>query len=203
MPSPLKIGQTALEVCQTIIDNYPSIITVRIRSHTVGKNWRQINTTLEEKLSDLQSSFFHGGQTGERIYRREDFLALRTFEPLPENEVWSFCSRVGCADGKCRHIAMMNFHPEEGIGLADIKRVMQYLCGSGKGALLETDRYHHYYGNFLLEEKEWHPWMANFLMPCIVSPRYIGHMIWRGHCFLRLSTDSTFKTKTPRVVDLV
>jgi len=56
-------------------------------------------------------------------------------------------SRVWLADGTTRHIPMMNFHPE-GIGLEEIRQALRAICGSQRGAILNSGRYQHYYGDF-------------------------------------------------------
>lgn len=98
---------------------------------------------------------------------------------------------------------MMNFHPDAA-SQDDVTQALQYICRGKQGALLESGRYLHYYGDFLLNEQEWPKFMAEFLMPCtLVSPRYIGHRLYDGYCTLRLTADKTSKPKIPEVVRII
>ena len=97
----------------------------------------------------------------------------------------------------------MNFHPECGT-TADIKRVVKLICGNNNGVLLESGRFYHYYGNYLLNQNEWTKFLANFLMPCIfVSPRYIGNRLYDGYCTLRLTAEQKYKPKIPQVIEIL
>ena len=98
---------------------------------------------------------------------------------------------------------MMNFHPDN-VPNDIIEKALSYICKSKKGVLLDSGRFFHYYGDFLLNEKEWIKFMAEFLMPCvIVSPRYIGHRLYYGDCTLRLTADSKYKPKIPTVIKIL
>ena len=99
---------------------------------------------------------------------------------------------------------MMNFHPEEGVGLDDVKKVLGHICSDKRGVLLDSGRYYHHYGDFLLEEDEWIQFMADFLIPSIlVSPRYVGHRLHEGFCSLRLTADGEYKPKIPEVIEIL
>mgnify|MGYP004190599807 FL=1 len=96
----------------------------------------------------------------------------------------------------------MNFHPEN-IAREDIKKAINYISHGHNGVLLDSGRYQHYYGNFLLNESEWKKFISEFLMPTVlVSPRYIGHRLYDGYCALRLTADDKYKTKIPEVVEI-
>jgi len=176
--------------------------------HEVGLNWRQRHDTVERKVEAFLSGFGHARPLEFKQVRRDDFLALRKLESLPSGLVWSMISWVLCSNDRdrevnMRHIPMMNFHPE-GIGLTEIKLALGVLCPSWGGAILDSGRHQHYYGNHLLDGGEWVKWMAEFLGPCIlVSPRYIGHRLHHGYCSLRLTSDPEYKPKIPRVIAIV
>ena len=73
-----------------------------------------------------------------------------------------------------------------------------------KGVLLDSGRFQHYYGDFLLDENEWIQFMAEFLMPTfLVSPRYIGHRLYDHYCTLRLTSNNQYKPKVPEVVEIL
>ena len=158
-------------------------------------------------MRKLLESFDHGGITNVYNLDRDVYLNLdlsRFTKDFSEYEVLSFCSKVKLKDGSLRHIAMMNFHPEENVDLTHIRRAIQYICGSREGVLLDSGRYYHYWGNFLLSEIEWMKFLGDFLMPTvIVSPRYIGHQLFNGSCTLRLTSDLTYKPQVPTVIETI
>lgn len=193
----------ALAVAQHIVESHSIITHVQIVSHLVGRNWREINFTpamQREKLMDSLAS------SKDRILfdlSRQEFLkkGIKPLPPLPHHHVFSLNSRVRCSDGTSHHIPMMNFHMERDLTWEEVEKAVRYITSDQPGFLLRSGRFLHYYGNFLLEEKEWPEFMGKFLMPCIlVSPRYIGHCLQRGYCSLRLTTDQEFKPCFPAVI---
>jgi len=200
-----KVNQSPLDVCKVIVANHPEITSVRLIAHTVGINWRQKYPSNSEKLSHLNTSFEHPKPIKTKTYLRDAFLQLELLDlgKIVGHEVWSMTSLVSCTDGESRHIPMMNFHPIDA-SLGDIKKTLAHICRNYRGAILDSGRYFHYYGDVLLSQEEWLKFMADFLMPCIiVSPRYIGHRLYDGYCTLRLTTEQTYKVKVPRVIELV
>ena len=197
-----RLGQSALDVCKVIVNHQPDISSVQLIAHDVSVNWRQLHQTTREKLKNLRSGFEHVQPIKYQEYNRDEFNRL-TLDALPcigRNEVWSIVSKVKLFSGKYKHLPMMNFHYENDYE-RDIKKVLKYICGNNKGVLLESGRFLHYYGDFLLDENNWIKFMAEFLMPTVlVSPRYIGHRLYDGYCTLRLTIDSKYKTNIPKVV---
>ena len=200
-----KIGQNSLEVSQIIVKNCPEIIQLKLISHKVEKNWRQVNSTFSSKTKNILRGFNHDKPIKEIVYDRDRFLGLNLagLEKLAENEAWSLTSKVLCAGNVYKHIPMMNFHPDN-IDLRVIKKTLEYICGKKSGCLLDSGRFFHYYGNFLLTNDKWIKFMAEFLMPCVVvSPRYIGHRLHDGYCTLRLTTEKLYKPKLPEVIEVL
>lgn len=197
-----SLNQNSLEVAQTIIENHREIISIKLISHKVETNWRQLYKSTEDKVLNLNRSFIHTLPIQQKIYKREEFIKLKLndLNKLGDSQVWSLCSKVECEDGEYKHIPMMNFHPE-GISLEIIKQSIKHIYPNKNGVILHSGRFFHYYGNFLLSENEWIKFMAAFLMPCVlVSSRYIGHRLHDGYCSLRLTTDTKYKTKIPEVI---
>ncbi len=99
---------------------------------------------------------------------------------------------------------MMNFHPENGLGLGEVKKSLNHLCSDKRGVLLDSGRYFHYYGDFLLDQREWETFLGNFLLPFnLVHPGYIGYRLRDGYSTLRLTTDEKYKTKPPEVIEIL
>lgn len=200
-----QLKQNSLEVCQTIIDHHPEISTLTLIAHEVNINWRQRYPTVLKKITKLADGFYHDRPIKIKKYSRQKFqqLTLNTLPNLEKNQVWSITSKIECFDSAKKHFPMMNFHPEN-ITTRDIKKILAYVCGSRPGVLLESGRFQHYYGDFLLSEPDWLTFMAEFLMPtCIVSPRYIGHRLYDGYCTLRLTSEQQYKPKIPTVIALL
>ena len=205
MAKNFRIGQSPLEVSQIIIGNHPEVTQLKLISHKVEENWRQVNHTSLLKNENILKGFNHDKPTKEIFYNRNEFLDLnfKKLEKLPKNEVWSLTSKVLCTGNIYKHIPMMNFHSEN-IDLSVIKKALKYICGKKSGCLLDSGRFLHYYGNFLLTNNDWVKFMAEFLMPCvIVSPRYIGHRLNDGYCTLRLTTEKSYKPKLPEVIEIL
>jgi len=204
MAKNFKIGLSPLEVSQIIIENHSEVVQLKLISHKVEENWRQVNGTPSSKIKNILRGFSHNKPIKEVIYSRDKFLSLNLskLEKLAENEVWSLTSKILCVGNVYKHIPMMNFHPDS-IDLKVIKKTLKYICGEKSGCLLDSGRFFHYYGNFLLTSDKWIKFMAAFLMPCvIVSPRYIGHRLHDGYCTLRLTTEKSYKPKLPEVIEV-
>lgn len=200
-----EVGQNSLEAFKVIVNNNPSISSIKLISHAVGNNWRQINPDTSSKIKNLRSSFEHTEPYGEALYTRSRFLNLQMqqLKNIKKYSAWSVTSKVLCKDDAFRHVPMMNFHPEGG-GIEMIKESLKYICGDNKGCILNSGRFFHYYGDFLLDESEWINFMAEFLMPCVlVSPRYIGHRLYYDSCSLRLTADKLHKPKVPTIIEVL
>lgn len=199
-----KLGINSLEVCKVIVEQYREISGIKLIAHEVGYNWRQIYQTSQQKSEKIKESFDYFNPLAERLYSREDFtnLTLDDLPKLKKHQVWSISSKVKCFSKVYKHIPMMNFHQEsESTSQKEIKIAIKHIIGNQDGVLLNSGRYSHYYGNFLLNEEDWLKLMASFLMPCIlVSPRYIAHVLHRGYCTLRLTADDKYKVKIPEVI---
>jgi hypothetical protein len=200
-----QIGQSSLEVCKIIVNNHKDIARITLIAHEVEVNWRQVHKKKKDKLKNMLFSFEHPRIIMHKEYSRDEFIQLN-FNDLPflrKNQVWSINSKVQTYDGKTKHIPMMNFHPEIG-SKNDIKKAIKYICKKRRGVLLNSGRFQHYYGDFILDESEWIKFMAEFLMPTIlVSPRYIGHRLYNDYCSLRLTSNRNYKPKIPEVIEIL
>jgi len=175
--------------------------------HSVTKNWRVRYTTVSQKYKQLKKGLIqHQPHNVFELWGYEVLdgeFAQRTFT-CKKRRVISISSRVLCDDGRYRHIAMMNLHPERELTIDNVVTMLKKITGNMPGYLLRSGRYYHFYGIALLEEEEWVRFLAQFLMPTIiVSPRYIGHSLHRGYTALRLSTDPEYKPLLPEVCCLI
>jgi hypothetical protein len=198
-----QIGQSALDVCKVVVEHQSEISELTLISHEVGINWRQRYETEQERLEHQLAGFEHSKPIKQQDFSRNEFnnVTPEMISELRENQVYSITSKVGCNDRIDRHIPMMNFH---NTSLQDIKSALEYICGKRKGVILNSGRFFHYYGDFLLDEDKWTSFMGEFLMPTVlVSPRYIGHRIHDGYSTLRLTADKKYKPCIPKVVELL
>jgi hypothetical protein len=172
-------------------------------NHAVGKNWRERYQLTADRLMHLEESL------------RQD-MPLRCWRLSPsdvpefvkqthcaQGSVFSLCSRLRHR-GRVLHLPLLNLHPAPELSEDDLIDVLSATTGNMPGCLLATGRYYHFYGLKILSVRHWERLMAQTLMSVmLVSPRYIGHCIYRGYSTVRLSTDDNFKPSVPRVVRVV
>lgn len=202
-----QLGSTSLDVCKIIIQNNP-IEEVKIISHEVGLNWSQKYTTKEDRKNHFMEAYHHKKDpTNVYSLSREEFLNtdLEEFSrELNENEVLSFVSKVKTYEKTDLHVPMMNFHPENDFGLDEIKKSLRHIIKDKKGILLDSGRYYHYYGDYLLNQREWETFLGNFLIPfSLVHPGYIGYRLTCGYSTLRLTSNAKHKPQTPKVIGIL
>lgn len=197
-------GSSSLDVVKYLVGRHSAITHVNLFGHVVGKNWRQ-EYQGRRRLENIASSFLHEPHDVERTLLKSDFLNLsfRDLANPKDHSVWSFCSRVYIG-GEEYHLPMMNFHPEgvtKSESIPYILSAIGAICGSSQGFLLDSGRYFHYYGDFLLSPVSWVEFNASFLMPStLVSPRYVGHCLHNGYSTLRLTADMLYKPTVPTVI---
>jgi hypothetical protein len=174
--------------------------------HPVGLNWRQLHTTTTEKARHLseglrQSQPTHMFEmTGREYIERSENLNSLVDEA---GEVISCTSKI-LVHGSAYHLAIMNLHPDNDLDFVSLVRVVNAVTANMPGYVLFSGRYYHFYGLRLLEELEWYQFLACWLMPTlVVSPRYIGHSLYRGYAALRLSKSMPHKSTLPYVLSTV
>ena len=198
-----KLNMTPLEVCRVIVSDNP-IEKITLVKHRVGLNWSQKYPTPKMKRRHLLEAYAVRPME-EYEFSREEFMRgeyEKVCNRLGGNDVLSVVSRVGTKEGNCMHIPLMNFHLEGGFGLREIKQVLAHACPKRRGALLKSGRFYHYYGDFLLGQREWEAFLGLFLIPVhLVHPSYIGHGLKYGYNTLRLTSGRNYKTEIPTVVE--
>jgi hypothetical protein len=199
----IKEGDTSLNVLREIVSRHLEIDSLTLVLHSVAINWRQKFDTDIQKLSHINESLIQKIPVQRKNVSRQDFLQIDsdTLFMCAKNQVWSLTSKVKTSDGRFMHLPMMNFHPHNGVSVDDIVNFINFAITKNNGAILHSGRYYHYYGDYLLTEKQWIDFNAKFLMPCIfVSPRYIGHVLQDGYSSLRLTADDKYKPTVPNVI---
>jgi len=137
---------------------------------------------------------------GREFSKNKDRLHELAEQP---DEVISLISRIQVHTGQF-HLAIMNLHPESDMNVASVINVVDAVTGNMPGYLLSSGRHFHFYGLRLLDQLEWCKFLASWLMPTIiVSPRYIGHCLYREYAALRLTTSKPHKPVLPYVISTV
>ncbi len=197
--------------CVDVLRNIITLLSLQsakfcIFEHFVDVNWRQRFQSTEQKIQHIRDGLIqHIPNTiwklqGEDILRNEfnpnDFVSHKIY-------VISVSSKIELC-GRVLHLPIMNLHPETDLTYDDMKLALEATVNGMSGYLLHSGRYFHFYGVDLLNQDEWLRFMAQFLMPTIlVSPRFIGHCLYRGYAALRLTTENNHKPKIPTVCDFI
>jgi hypothetical protein len=177
---------------------------VELLVHQGRRNWREQNRTPMEKITNLREGLRHEGPfSGELVSIgriNHELAALR--RRISDVDVVSVTSRVfDPAGARVGHLAIMNLHTEGFCSIEALAEAISQVTGGVSGYLLESGRYYHFYGKELMSDREWVDFLTGFLMSCVlVSPRYIGHSLFRGFCSVRLTSSAPHKPMVPRLL---
>lgn len=176
--------------------------SLELIEHEVGENWRQRFATPRAQIGALQESLVHVGPFSGRRLRVADLAATVRAGFTTASLATSLTSRVWDDRGRLAgHLALMNLHPVGFHDQEELRRALDDVVGGRAGYLLASGRHLHYYGRWLLSTADWRRFLAQFLMPCVlVSPRYVGHSLYRGFCSLRLNAVPPFKPTVPSLL---
>lgn len=169
-------------------------------SHEVFQNWRVMNPNVQKKLLNLREGLVQHEPI--KIYCRSgsDVLGNRHLHLGNKNHGFSICSAFK-NEGRIYHIPMMNLHIEFTRDVEQIAEIITTVTRSKEVCILNSGRFFHAYFLDVLSADEWRKFLASFLMPSIiVSPRYIGHSLYRGYCTLRITPCGELKPQNPEVV---
>lgn len=130
-------------------------------------------------------------------------------DSLQSNQQLGIGSKVQLNSCEYAHIPLMDFNiPKNQQNLNKVQERLKHI-GFSNGWILETGKSYHYWGNYILTEKEWVDFMGRCLLTSIVhtrqnieevaDSRYIGHSLRRGFNTLRITTRAD-KTFVPTVV---
>jgi hypothetical protein len=171
--------------------------------HRVGKNWRQLYEAPREQIKAVPQALVHSGPfEGWRVRVGELADVLNRLADACSSVATSVTSRVWNDAGyHVGHLALMNLHPVGFDDVYEISEAVKLVVEGRSGYLLSSGRYFHYYGRQFLSIPDWPRFLSQFLMPCVlVSPRYIGHSLYRGFCALRLNAAPPAKPVVPSII---
>jgi hypothetical protein len=191
----------SFDVIKTIISNNNLEKSLFfLYSHDAVKNWRQINSTMDKKIENINTGIQFDTYNLNSV-SGETLLNLHNLDGF----VKSHCPLVSFASNffnneRSLHIAMMNLHLSNKFTFNNLINSLHSMT-QNKFWLLKTDRFYHIYSDSLLNHNDWLKWNLKFLMTdCLVSPRYIGHSLERNFNLLRQNATSYIKTKIPTVI---
>lgn len=79
-----KEGLNSLEVFQVIVESHEEISHIRLISHKVAVNWRQVNLSGMQKMSNLCNGITHTAPLKNYWCQRNNFLnlSINQLDPL-------------------------------------------------------------------------------------------------------------------------
>jgi hypothetical protein len=178
---------------------------LRFIQHPVGVNWRQRHTTLPDRITHIADGLHQEKPVRQHDLSGEEFLerAGGLLFPPCNPDVISIISKVETF-GETFHLPLMNLHPEEPLEEDKLLELVNVITEEMPGYLFFTGRYYHFYGVSLLTDAQWRRFLAAWLMPTVlVSPRYIGHSLYRNYAALRLTASEPHKPTLPYLMTTV
>jgi hypothetical protein len=179
------VGTPALRVCQWIVKSNEQIPTVRLYVANPAKDFGRVYPTKEERIRHVLET---PGEEERKytVFTRDQFLSLESLPSIPQG-VWVISSRTTAG----RHIPMMDLDAHTtGYDRDTINRIIDQKCKGMTGYVLTTARGFHYYGGRLLNEWEWHRFLASFgVLHYGATGRYISYGLLYGETGLRLTSD--------------
>lgn len=182
----------------------PADTRIELIKHRNRRNWREHHPGPRAKIRHLGAGLAHEGPFAGRL------VALSGLEPelrlmaagLDPLDVVSVTSRLFDPAGAfLGHLAIMNLHPEGFDDLDTLLGAIAEVTSGIPGYLVASGRYYHFYGRVVLADPDWLDFLVGFLMPCVlVSPRYIGHSLFRRFCTVRLTAARPYKPTVPTLL---
>ncbi|MFH1671296.1 MAG: hypothetical protein ABH889_00760 [Candidatus Portnoybacteria bacterium] len=199
---------SAVEVVVEIVKNNPAIRVLDFYPYAPKENvFEALNNPSISRL------LFHDSAAGKEIrLKREEITTSNICEiisSLEKEYVLSVLSKVVLEKNNVSHIPLMDFFGKGFSGepvemsqnLADINHFLKE-AGYVNGLILFSGRSFHYYGNYLMNEREWRSFLGDCLLSGLAEARYIGHREKDGYGVLRLSACS-LRTHVPKVVAIL
>ena len=188
------IGMKAPEAFETVIRKHPNIDTFTIVRY---KDKLRLPERSTVKASDDPATFIAQAAIHDDKADQEEAVAraalegafwTKLFESLGDF-VLAASSRVRLKDGSVAHIPMIDFKCAPTQQNVEMAKEAFPKIGQTDGVLLNSGNSFHYYGQTLMNEKEWLKFLGHcLLLSDFIDTRYVGHALINGECRLRLST---------------
>lgn len=190
----LMTGMKAPEAFETVIRKHPEIDTFTIVRY---KDKLRLPERTTVKSTDDPATFIAQAAVHDNKADQEEAVpptALggefwkQLFESLGDF-VLAASSKVKLKDGSVAHIPMVDFKCAPTHQNVELATDAFAKIGQTDGVLLNSGNSFHYYGQTLMNEKEWREFLGHcLLLSDFIDTRYVGHALINNDCRLRLST---------------
>ena len=190
----LVSGMKAPEALETVIRKHPEIDTFTIVRY---KDKLRLPERITAKSVDDPSTFLaqatvHDNKADQEEAVPRTALGVEFWERLFESLgdfVLAASSKVRLKDGSVAHLPMIDFKCAPTDQNIELAKDAFAKIGQTDGVLLNSGNSFHYYGQTLMNEKEWREFLGHcLLLADFIDTRYVGHALINNECRLRLST---------------
>jgi hypothetical protein len=201
--SRLRIGQSAVDVLQTLVERNPSVAQLRFIRYAPMKGFRTRarGGSVVERAREA-TRHVHAPRRVWRIPAKElNADRLAAIKSGDARFAVSLRSRVSLRSGAHRHIVMLDFKtPHSPSSTRFLQLTLRSL--GGRGVLLRSGASYHYYGFEVLTDADWRGFLHWALLIPGIDVRYVAHCLIEGMAHLRVTAGGSKRT-APRVVALV
>lgn len=195
----VSVGSTPTDILRLIADLNPDIRTFLFRFYAPYRGVSEEKTGRSSVASKMRHDTYEMTRLDSSVVKKSkepDFGLMKGRDP---EELISVCSVVSMRSGGVAHIPMMDF--ECSISDENTEKIKDFVRISGQkgGVILKTERSYHYYGFYLLSEKDWIRFLGDSLLAEICDVRYIGHRLKDGYAGLRI-TSGGIRNTPPTVI---
>lgn len=190
----LAVGMKAPEAFETIIRKHADIETftlVRYRDK-LRLPERATVEAVADPATFLAQAAVHDNKADEEEQIPRAALVPGFWEQLFKSladAVLAASSQVRLKDGSLAHLPMIDFKCAPAPQNIELAKEAFAKIGQTDGVLLNSGNSFHYYGQTLLNEKEWRDFLGHcLLLADFIDTRYVGHALINNECRLRLST---------------
>ncbi len=184
----------ASEAFEALIAKHPEIDKFTVVRYKDKRRLPERTTaqSADDPAKFLEQATIHDNEADreEHIPRTElrPELWKRLFE-LPEDFVLAASSRVKLKDGSLAHLPMIDFKCAPTPQNIDLAKEAFAKINQTNGVLLNSGNSFHYYGQTVMNEREWVDFLGHcLLLSDFIDTRYVGHALINKECRLRLST---------------
>lgn len=192
----LPLGSPSSAVVEALIRRHPEVTRVRIRSFPP-----KVHIPRRSRKYSIDRALRHvrGPERVVGVSRRRGASAyLRESPETRAEEMVGFCSDLRVRGGAVKHALLMDFRCKR--SAKSMRRLLRACRRIGRaGWLLKTSNSYHFYGEELVNAREWERFMGRWLLlEDLCDVRFVGHCIIEGVSCLRFS--GTRAWPEPRVV---
>ncbi len=199
-----KTGMTAIEVVAEIVRQNPKISALAFYIYEP-----RLNVFEMTDRPSVARLLFHDSATGRELWLKRGKITLDSINKLivwlKKQQALGVLSKAISKRNEIFHVPMMDFaEGSSPMPAHNLARVADFLkeAGYNNGVVLFSGRSFHYYGNCLMNEREWRNFLGDCLLSGLAGPRYVGHREKDGYGVLRISACS-LRPHIPKVVSVL